>query len=81
MKRLEGHLHPKLEVPGMTCVGRESEPGPPRWEASTLEKSHSNILLIGSYSEHLHMSAQPVVNARDSLILFIWPCFQIKSLI
>jgi hypothetical protein len=36
MKRLDqGHLHPK---PG--------EPGPPRWEASTLEKSHSNSLLI-----------------------------------
>ncbi len=36
MKRLDqGHLHPKPE-----------EPGPPRWEASTLEKSHSNSWLI-----------------------------------
>ncbi len=35
------------------------EPGPPRWEASTLGKSHSISLLQGnSYSEHLDMSAQ-----------------------
>ncbi len=39
MKRLDqGHLHSKLEVPGI-------EPRPPRWVASPLEKSHSNILL------------------------------------
>jgi hypothetical protein len=42
MKRLDqGHLHPKLEVPGLTCAGRESNPG-----ASTQEKSHSNSLFI-----------------------------------
>ncbi len=41
------------------------ELGPPRWEASTLEKSHSNSLLY-TYSEHQHMSARPVENARDS---------------
>ncbi len=47
LKRLDkSHLHPKLEVlrtdmsrPGIT-------PGPPRWGASTLEKSYSNSLLI-----------------------------------
>jgi hypothetical protein len=27
MKRLDqGHLHPKQEVPGLTCPGRESNP-------------------------------------------------------
>jgi hypothetical protein len=37
MERLDqGHLHPKLEVP---------EPGSPRWEASTPEKSHSNTII------------------------------------
>jgi hypothetical protein len=25
----QGHLHPKLEVPGLTCPGRESNPGLP----------------------------------------------------
>ncbi len=42
--------------PRNACPGRGIEPGPPWWEASTLEKSHSNNLVIGSYSEHLHMS-------------------------
>jgi hypothetical protein len=23
----QGNLHPKLEVPGLTCLGRESNPG------------------------------------------------------
>jgi hypothetical protein len=46
------------------------EPGPPRWEASTLEKSHSNNLLIAiAYSEHLQRSARPVENAHDSTFL------------
>ncbi len=40
MERLDqGHLHPK---PGLTCPGRNSNP-----EASTLEKSHPDSLLIG----------------------------------
>jgi hypothetical protein len=27
MRRIDqGHLHPKLEVPGLTCPGRESKP-------------------------------------------------------
>ncbi len=47
MKRLDqGHHHPKLEVPRLTCPSRESNPGLPGWEASTLEKSHSNSFLI-----------------------------------
>ncbi len=37
MKRLDkGHLHPKLEVPGLTCPGRESNP-----RASTVGGEHS----------------------------------------
>jgi hypothetical protein len=41
MERLD---HPKLEVLGITCPGPRPgiELGSPRWEASTLEKSHSN---------------------------------------
>ncbi len=41
MERLDqGHLHPRSDMsrPGI-------DPGP-RWEASTLEKSHSNSFLI-----------------------------------
>jgi hypothetical protein len=55
IKRLDqGHLHPKL--------------GPSQWEASTLEKEFFKQLL-NSYSEHLHMSAQPVENACDNSII------------
>ncbi len=47
MERLDqGHLHPKLEVPGLRCPDRESNLETPRSEASTLEKSDSNSLLI-----------------------------------
>jgi hypothetical protein len=57
MGRLDqGHLHPKLEVPRLTCSGRDSNPGlprPPWWEANTLERSHSNIL-FNCYSKPLH---------------------------
>ncbi len=42
-RRDQGHLHPKLDVPRLTCPGRESNP-------NTLEESHSNSLLI-CYSE------------------------------
>jgi hypothetical protein len=47
MKRLDqGHFHPKQKVPGLTCPGQKSNPGLEQGEASTLEKSHSNSLLI-----------------------------------
>jgi hypothetical protein len=42
----QSHLSHKLEVPKLTCLGREIEPGPPRWEANTLKKSYPNIVLI-----------------------------------
>jgi hypothetical protein len=37
----EGQFHPKLEIPRI-------EPGPPRWETSTLTKSYSNNVLIAT---------------------------------
>ncbi len=77
MKRLDqGHLRgPETDMsrPGI-------EPGPPRWEASTLEKSHSNSL-FNSYSKHLHMSPwqclYAVFQIHDILVwirIRIWIC-------
>ncbi len=44
MERLyQGHLHPKHEVPRMTCFGGESNLGPRG--GSTLAKSYSNSVL------------------------------------
>jgi hypothetical protein len=44
MKRLDqGHLHPKLQVPGLTCPGGESNL---QWEASTLEKEPFEQVVI-----------------------------------
>ncbi len=62
-KRLDqGHLHPKLEVPGtdISWPGIEPRP-PPRWEASTLEKSISNSLYCSYY--YLYMAA-PAYNTH-----------------
>ncbi len=57
MKRLDqGHLHPNLEVPRLTCPRRESNP-----QASTLEKSHSNSLLIAIRKIYIW--------ARDSMLI------------
>ncbi len=64
MKRLDqGHLHPKLEVPGLTCTGQESNPGPLQWEGSTLEKSHSNILLIAIRNIYIWAYENVVINS------------------
>jgi hypothetical protein len=50
MERLDqGHSHPKLEVPRLTCLGRESNLG---LEARTLAKSYSNIVLIASFKNY-----------------------------
>ncbi len=52
MKRRDhGHLHPKLEVPGLTCPGRESIPdlhGGRRALQKRAIRTHVN-----NYSEHL----------------------------
>jgi hypothetical protein len=49
LKRLDqGHLHPSLEVPRLTCPDRESDP-----QASTLETSHSNSLLIAIWNIYI----------------------------
>ncbi len=39
------------------------EPGPPRWEASTLEKSHSNSLLLAI--RNIYIRARDRVNFCD----------------
>jgi hypothetical protein len=62
MTRLDqGHLHPKLEVPGLTCPGPESNLG--------LEGQHSRKepfeQLVNRYSEHLHMNDGTLKNAGD----------------
>ncbi len=47
MERLDkGHLHTKLEVPRLTCLGRESNPWPLWWEANPLANSYLNTVLI-----------------------------------
>jgi hypothetical protein len=40
--------HPKLEIPGLTCLGRESNPG--------LRNKELFEQRINTYSEHLRMS-------------------------
>ncbi len=65
MKSLnQGHLHPKLEVPRLTCPSRDGT------QASALGGIHSRKdpfkQLVDSYLEQLHMSTQPVENARDN---------------
>ncbi len=42
----ESHLYPNLEVLGLTCPRPGIGHVPPAWEASTLEKSHPDSLLI-----------------------------------
>jgi hypothetical protein len=61
MKRLDqGRLHSKLEVPRLTCPGRESNlVGGEHSRKEPFEK------LVNSYLEHLHMSVKPVENVRD----------------
>ncbi len=65
LKRLDqDHLHPKLEVPGLTCLCRESHPGLHGWEASILEKIYANSLVI--------LAIQNIyIRAREN-VLFFW---------
>jgi hypothetical protein len=52
------------------------EPGPPRWEASSLEKIHSNILLIATgtrYLEHLpYIRVCDCMNINGRRVIFIF---------
>ncbi len=48
----QGHLHPKLEVPGLAFPGRESNPG---LHGEPFEQ------LVNSYSEHLHSTYEPAI--------------------
>ena len=52
MKRLDqGHLHPKLEDPGLTCPGRELNPGLHGGKQSLRKEPIEQF--INSYLEHL----------------------------
>jgi hypothetical protein len=67
MERLDpGHLHPKLEVPGQTCPGRESNPGGEHSEKEPIEQ------LVNSYMEHLLMSPRNNHNPFFRALLFIY---------
>jgi hypothetical protein len=60
VKRLDqGHLHPKLEVLGLTCPGRASPVGGEHSRKEPFEQ------LVNSYLEHSDMSTWLVENARD----------------
>jgi hypothetical protein len=53
MERLDQvHLHPKLEVPRLTCLGRESNPAS-TVGGNTLAKSYSNSVLIAIQNIHI----------------------------
>jgi hypothetical protein len=61
MKRLDqSHLYPNVEVARLTWHGRESDPGPPLWEAITLEKSQSNSFLIATVIRNIYLSAAAI---------------------
>ncbi len=55
----------KLEVPGLTCPGLESNPGPP-WEANTLERAIGKAYLIAI--QNLYMAAPVHVAVTQGLI-------------
>ncbi len=67
MKRLDqAVLRPKLEVPRLTCLGRESS------LASTVGGKHFRKepfeQLVNCYSEHLHMSTWTLKNAHNNIL-------------
>ncbi len=65
----EGHLNPKLEVPRLTCLGRESKLG------SVVGGKHSGKelfeQLINSYSEYLHMSPRQCYINYTPVVYFL----------
>ncbi len=65
LKRLDqGHLHSKLEVPGLTCLGRESNPN--RTVGGEHSRKEPFEELVNRYSEHLHMSTrQPLIIEKN----------------
>jgi hypothetical protein len=69
MKRLDqGHLNSELEIPGLTCPDRESNLG--LHCGGEYSRKESFEQLVSCNSEHLHMSARPVENARDMYIIY-----------
>jgi hypothetical protein len=66
MKRLDqGHPHPKLEVPGLTCPGQELNPG--LRGGSELSRKEPFEQLVTIWNTRAGLSARPVENARDSI--------------
>jgi hypothetical protein len=70
MERLDqGHLHLKLEVMRLACLGRESN------RASTVVGDHSSKelfeLCINWYSEHLHMSLRQHLYFHHSNVTYV----------
>ncbi len=51
----QGRLHPKLEVPRLTCLGHESNPDLRRGRQQST-KSHLNSVLIAFVTSNTHMS-------------------------
>jgi hypothetical protein len=69
MKRLDlGHLRPKLEVQRLSRLGRELSPGLIGGRRALQKRAIQTA--CKKYPVHLHMSAQPVENARDKTFLF-----------
>jgi hypothetical protein len=55
MDRLDhGHLHHKIEVPGLACSSRESNSGGEHSRKEPIEQ------LVSGYSEHQHMSPRQI---------------------
>jgi hypothetical protein len=70
MKRLDqGHLNSKLEVPGLTCPDRESNPG--LHGGGEYSRKEPFEQLVNCNSEHLHMSARPVENVRGMYLFMM----------
>ncbi len=65
MKKLDhGQLHPKLEVPRLTCPGQEWNPGLRDGRRALLKEQFAQ--LGNGFSEDIHMGARPVENARNT---------------
>jgi hypothetical protein len=65
-----GHLHPLLDDPRLTCPGRESSLGPPRWEASTLAQSYSNSLLLPIRNIYMSLRHYLYISSSETFPFF-----------
>jgi hypothetical protein len=78
MERLDqGHLHPKLKISRLTCLGQELNPDPPQWEASTLAKSYSNSILIAIQNIYISASNSLKIIINVPVVYeYIWNDFE-----